>query len=894
MKKLYLVDVSGMFFRAFYAIRPLSNQAGMPTNALYGFLAMTVKLLREIRPDYMAFCFDRPEHSFRKELDPNYKAHRKEMPAELVPQVPYIRKMAEALGIACYDHPGFEADDVIGTLAKIGRDHDLEVVIVSSDKDFGQLVRPHVTMFDSMKDVRYDEPGVVEKWGIEPRKVIDYLAIVGDSSDNVPGITGIGEKGAQKLLSEFESLEDIYANLDKVRGESLKKKLEAGKADAFLSKKLVTIVCDMPLEIKLEDIKLKPIVREELRALLTELDFKNFAKTLLGSEESTAAVVPGVPPVVPSFAGAEANSPSSSSNPFTRPAVGTVSVSAEAGASSPTVHAVGPLIAPIREVRYGIAELESWLKPEAETWAFATDRACYLAQQSAAGQGAAEWIIAEIAADGPELGRMLSEKHLLWRGFDLKRFCRMQHVRQPRIAWDQMLAAYVIRAGHIDSPHPLFTLYNGEPLPELPSASQLLTAHLRLEAQLRRKLESVRGERVLFDIEQPLVPILLEMEENGVKIDTAALKQQSQGLSLEIQALEKEIHQELGGVFNIGSPKQLGHVLFEKMKMPTGKRTKTGYSTDNDVLEKLTKDFPVTAKILQWRELSKLRSTYVDALPQLVSPLDGRVHTTFNQALTSTGRLSSTNPNLQNIPIRTERGHLLRRAFVADEECEIVSADYSQIELRILAHITSDPGLVNAFERDLDIHAATASEIFEVPLESVTSEMRRQAKAVNFGLAYGQGAFGLAETLQISRSQATEIINRYFQRFAGVKSYMSDIVEEAKRTGYVETVFGRRRYIDELFASSAAVRKFGERAAINAPIQGTASDLVKLAMLKVGVPHGARPILQVHDEIVLEARSEKVADLCGEVKSKMESVADLKVPLRVNTGHGKNWDEAHA
>ncbi len=859
MKKLYLVDVSSMFFRAFYAIRPLTNSAGMPVNALYGFLSMTVKLLREIRPDYMAFCFDRGEPSFRLAIDPNYKAHREEMPADLVPQIPYFRKLSEALGIPCFDKEGYEADDLIGTFTKFGREQGLEVVIVSGDKDFAQLVQPFVSMYDTMKDVRYDEAGVLAKWGVEPRKMRDYLAIVGDSSDNVPGVRGVGAKGAQKLLMEFDSLEDIYNNLDKISSASLRKKLEEGRESAFMSKRLVTIDCDVPVEKNLEDLRLKSIRREELAALLAELDFKSFARTLLGE--------------MPSGAGTSAPKAEG-----TAPTV-----------SAPSI-AVAEEFGEMEEKRMELPELSAWLHPEAETWALQTERGSYLAQ-SKNGKG---WIIAEIAAWGSELGAMLTEKKLRLNGFDLKEFSKRHELRSPRVEWDQMLAAYVVRAGLIDDQQKLFTIYNGEPLPELPTPSQLFKAHLRLQRHLKRKLAEVGGEKILYEIEQPLVPILLAMETTGILVDVEALKAQSASLARDQAALEQEIYAEAGGPFNIGSPKQLAHILFEKMKMPPGKRTKTGYSTDNEVLEKLNADYPFTEKILQWRELAKLRSTYVDALPQLVNPRTGRVHTTFNQALTATGRLSSTNPNLQNIPIRTERGNQIRKAFIAGEGYELVSADYSQIELRILAHITGDRGLVRAFENNLDIHAATASEIFEVRLEDVTPEMRRKAKAVNFGLAYGQSAFGLAEALRISRKEATEIITRYFTRFPGVKAYMTETVEEAQKKGYVETVFGRRRYIDELYSKSPALRKFGERAAINAPIQGTASDLVKMAMIKVGLPERARPLLQVHDELVLEAETGHVEEVCKETAAKMESVAKLRVPLRVNTGHGRNWDEAHS
>ncbi|RYZ74436.1 MAG: DNA polymerase I, partial [Proteobacteria bacterium] len=467
-------------------------------------------------------------------------------------------------------------------------------------------------------------------------------------------------------------------------------------------------------------------------------------------------------------------------------------------------------------------------------------------------------------------------------------------ITAPEAVWDQMLAAYVIRASPIDSVQPLFALYNGQPLPDLPTPTQILSAHLQLEGLLRKKLTSINGDKVLFEIEQPLVPILVGMEQAGIAIDSAALAIQSQGLLSDIQGLEKEIHALAGEPFNIGSTKQLGQVLFEKLKLPPGKKTKTGYSTDADVLDKLSAEYPIAGKLILWRELSKLRSTYVESLPLLVNKDSGRIHTTFNQAATTTGRLSSINPNLQNIPIRTDRGNQVRSAFVAEEGYQLVSADYSQIELRILAHITSDPGLMRAFENDIDIHTATASEVFDIPIKDVTSDMRRKAKAVNFGLAYGQGAFGLAESLRIPRKEATDIITRYFARFSGVQTYMTDTIEEAKKKGYVETIFGRRRYLDELYSQSGSIRQFGERAAINAPIQGTASDLVKLAMVKVGNPEGARALLQVHDELVFEVEDKRAEAVAKEVAEKMESVAELKVPLRVNTGRGKDWLSAHS
>jgi DNA polymerase-1 len=903
MKRLFLVDVSSMFFRAFYAIRPLSNQAGMPTNAVYGFLSMAVKLLREIRPDYMAFCFDRPEPSFRKEIDPRYKANRTEMPGDLVPQVPYIRKVSEALGIPCFDRSGFEADDIIGTLTRWGREHDLEIVIVSGDKDFGQLVQAFVSIYDTMKDIRYDEAGVLEKWGIEPAKMRDYLGLVGDSSDNVPGVRGIGPKGACKLLSEFGSIEDIYANLDKIANAGLRKKLEEGRDEAFLSKKLVTIEEHVPLDLHLEDLRLRPIHRDELTALLTELDFKSFIRTLLGEAPKTSSVPATQPP--PVLAPVPASDVGGASA-FVRAASPEMRAAVAASLATPlpsdptpsmpsmAVESGAGLIdfGPIHEMRMSLAQIDEWLRPGSETWGFHTERGVLLAQGDT---------VTEIEGSWGELGDLLSRKHLRWKGFDLKEFWTAVKLATPveaagggePVVWDQMLAAYVIRAGAIDDVRKLFTLYNGAPLPELPSPGQLYLAHLSLERQLRRKLEKLKSESVLTEIEFPLVPVLYEMQQAGILIDRAALEAQSEDLAKDIVIVEKEILDEAGETFNISSPKQLGHILFEKLKLPTGKKTKTGFSTDTDVLAKLAPDYPICAKILNYRELTKLKSTYVDSLPALIRKETGRVHTTFNQAQTTTGRLSSTNPNLQNIPIRTERGARIRKAFIASPDHQLISADYSQIELRILAHITDDPGLKAAFEKQIDIHTATASEVFEVAIKDVTPEMRRKAKAVNFGLAYGQGTFGLAEALRIPRSEATHIITRYFERFAGVKRYMEDTVETAKKQGYVETIFGRRRYIDELSSSSPMVRKFGERAAINAPIQGAASDIVKKAMIEARNKVPARMLLQVHDELIFEAPNRDVEALLTQARAVMEGAVTLSVPLQVHAGAGRNWDEAH-
>lgn len=901
---LYLVDVSSMFFRAFYAVRPLTSPSGLPVNAIYGFLTMTVKLLREIRPDYIAFCFDRPEPSFRKDLDERYKANRTEMPEDLVPQIPWIRKLSQALGIACFDKLGFEADDVIGTLTRFGREKGVNVVIVSGDKDFGQLVEPGVSLYDTMKDTRMNAADVVEKWGIEPRKMIDYLALVGDSSDNVKGVAGIGPKGAAKLLQTFDSVEDIYARIETVTPEGTKKKLIEGKDEAYLAKRLVTISQDVPLEVKLEELKIHVIDRDNLSNMLTELGFKTLQKQLLGAPAPGAESSGGQQASTDTSLAPGAGS--SSSTPIAVASGAGASVPAPEpspaqGALSPTNRLTPGPYWPERVV--SIAEFAGELSkhaPEQPVWLIHSERGLFAGLPgNRPGTGEAF----QLTGDPADLAAAVKGRSLA--GYDLKDFAHRYALSEFSVAWDARIAAYIEKAGNIESVHDLFTRYLGLNLPDLAAASQWLAWHFALERELMHKLEKQNGLAVMRDYDLPLIPILYRMERAGILIDRELLSGFSKELAGEIQTVEADIYRECGETFSIGSPKQLGQILFGKMGLPSGKKTKTGFSTDNEVLSAI--EHPVAKKVLDWRELTKLKSTYVDAIPQLADA-NGRVHTTFDQALTMTGRLSSINPNLQNIPVRTKRGQRIRQAFIAPPGRQLLSVDYSQIELRVLAHITEDPGLIRAFEQGLDIHAATAAEVFEVNVKDVTSEMRRQAKAVNFGLAYGQGAFGLADVLGISRKEAQAVIDRYFQRFARVADYITNTIEEAKQRGYVETIFGRRRYIDEFKSPQPMVRKFGERAAINAPIQGAASDLVKKAMIDVDRAIGgkafagkAEMLLQVHDELVFECDSTEVAGakadaaggLVATVKEKMESAVSLKVPLVANIGVGANWQDAH-
>lgn len=868
MKKIYLVDVSSLFFRAFYAVHPLTSPSGLPVNAIYGFLSMLIKLLKQEKPEYMVFCYDRKEPSFRKDMYAEYKANRTEMPEDLAKQIPYIKKLADLLGIASLEVPQYEADDLIGTLTQFGRSHNMEVVIVSGDKDFGQLIEDGVVLYDTMKNVRYDVAGVFTKWGIRPDQFIDFLAIVGDTSDNIPGVRGIGEKGAIKLLEQFKDLESIYAGIEEISSKSIKQKLIDAKENAFLSKKLVKIVTDVPLQDDVESLRLKPYKTEELRALLAELNFKTFENSLFAPPAET----PEVPAADISTAQQVVHKVSPPETPAKKTSKKSSGSASEQASFAMTFN---------EDDSVGIEELKKRLIPESTVYGCFDERCISL------------WINGELliySGDRTQLGPLTDLHQISWQGFDLKSLWYEICAQTPKVDWDSQLAAYLLKAGDSSDFAKIYEREVGEALGEAATHLDLMTAHLRLRDILQNKIKQQDQEKIYRQLDLPLSPILLAMERKGIQIDSALLAKQSTALEKDVQTLEKQIHEIAGEEFNVGSPKQLGKILFEKLGLTATKKTKTGYSTDNDVLEKI--ENPIAALVLQYRELSKLKSTYVDALPELADE-QGRVHTSFNQALTATGRLSSTKPNLQNIPIRTPRGQEVRKAFVAAEGKKLLSMDYSQIELRVLAHISEDPNMSKAFAEDLDIHAATAAEIFSTDLKSVTSEMRRVAKAVNFGIAYGQGAFGLAEVLGIPRSESQDIIKRYFERFKNIKSYIENTIVMAHEKGYVETLSGRRRYIEELSAKNPALKKFGERAAINAPIQGTAADLVKKAMIEIANQIPVPMVLQVHDELIFEEKEEVLKEYLPKLKSIMEGVADLRVPLKVNYAIGSNWDEAH-
>ncbi|MCC6138275.1 MAG: DNA polymerase I [Bdellovibrionaceae bacterium] len=844
MKKLYLVDVSSMFFRAYYAVRPLSTSKGLPTNAVYGFLSMVVKLLKDIKPDYVAFCFDRPEPSFRKDIYSEYKANRSEMPPDLIPQVPYIKRLTEAIGIPMFEKPGFEADDIIGTLAQLAKEHDIEVVIVSGDKDFAQLINERVTMLDTMKDKIFNPAEVKAKWGVAPEQFIDYLALTGDASDNIPGVRGIGPKGAEKLITEFGSVENIYERIDEVRNENIKKKLLESKDNAFLSKKLVTIAKDMDLVHDLNVLKIHQKDPQLLDTVLDELEFQSFRKNLVFSPSPVQ----------------------------------------ETTASSMIVSPAAATVAPVpASTELNAQDMNAWLKENKRIYIYLKGESFFFSNEKE---------VQIYAGSVDDIREELLAIDRKWLGFDLKTIWHKLGINTPLlIEWDAMLAAYVLRAGAVTDFFEVQKLYDaGNNVADDASPATIMQALVQLKPILDEKLKDAKMDQIPLTIEYPLVDILLAMETKGVLVDADFLNQESKDLDKELKAVEKKIHEAAGEEFNVASPKQLGNILFEKLNLPKGKKTKTGYSTNSDVLEKLAPEFPIAALITDYRELAKLKSTYVDALPLLINPQTGRVHTQFNQAVTATGRLSSTHPNLQNIPIRTERGLRIRKAFIAAPGKKLISADYSQIELRVLAHITGDKNLTKAFAEDLDIHAATASEIFEVPLNEVGEDLRRKAKAVNFGIAYGQGVYGLSEGLNISRAESKDIIERYFQRFPGVKQYMTDTVELVREKGYVETLLGRRRYIPEIHSKNHALKAFAERAAINAPIQGMSSDMVKMAMIEVREQFRNEMILQVHDELIFEMEDDsKLKEKTQKIKSLMEGCIQLNVPLKVNINTGSSW-----
>ena len=890
---LVLVDGSSYLYRAFHAMPGLSNSSGEPTGAVYGVTNMLRKLLADYDPQYIAVVFDAKGKTFRNDLYPEYKANRPPMPEELRPQVELVHEIVEAMGLNLMIVDGVEADDVIGTLATQAAKEGRDALISSGDKDLAQLVNKHINMVDTMKDVVYDHDGVIDKFGVPPERIIDYLTLVGDTSDNIPGVPKVGPKTAAKWLEEYGTLDDLIAHADEVKGkvgENLRDALE----QIPLSKELVTIKRDVKLKQKPKDLSRQGMDESRLRDLFARLEFRSWLAELGGTN------------------------------------VGEKPADAEGKYEAVlTMKALDAWIARLKKAKLFAFDTETTslnvLDAEIVGVCF-TDKI---------GKGA----YVPLAHDYPGAPDQLDRDEVLEILKPLLEDPKQEKVGQnlkydaevlanydidlQGIRFDTMLESYVLDS--TASRHDMDSLalkylghktikyeevagkgkgqitFNDVALEQaVPYAAEDADITLRLHEELWPRLQKIPSLEKLFnEIEMPLVKVLVRMERTGVKIDAAMLRKQSQQLAKRILEIEALAHKAAGQPFNLGSPKQIQEVLYDKLELPVLKKTPKGApSTAEEVLQELALDYELPELILEWRGLSKLRSTYTDKLPEMINPRTGRVHTSYHQAVAATGRFSSSDPNLQNIPVRSAEGRRIRQAFVPEKGNVMMSADYSQIELRIMAHLSKDKGLQKAFSEGADIHRATAAEVFGAAPDDVTSEQRRNAKAINFGLIYGMSAFGLARQLKIDRGAAQEYIDLYFSRYPGVKEYMDSTRANAHDQGYVETLFGRRLYLPDINASNHNRRQYAERTAINAPMQGTAADLIKLAMLAVDrwIQKDAseiKMIMQVHDELVFEIPKKLVGDAEKQVRKLMTGVARLDVPLLVDVGSGKNWDEAH-
>jgi DNA polymerase-1 len=897
MTDLVLIDGSSYLYRAFHALPPLTNSRGEPTGALHGVLTMILKLLREEQPSHVAVVFDAPGKTFRDDIYAEYKATRPPMPDDLRSQVQPILDAVEAMGLPLLQVPGVEADDVIGTLCRHAEKKGLQVLVSTGDKDLAQLVTDKVTLINTMNDTRTDRDGVKAKFDVWPEQFIDYLALVGDSSDNIPGVPKVGPKTAAKWLNEYETADGLIEHGEEIKGkigESLRDNVDSLR----LSHSLAAIKTDVDLDVDIDDLNQGVGDIDALRKLYGHYELRSLLRQL--HDESAI----GPEPVVDEECGSD------------------------------------------YEVVLDWKAFDAWLKKitKAKLVAFDTETnsldymsAELVGLSLAVAEGDACYI--PVAHDYPGAPDQLPRDEVLERlrpwleeekqkkvGHHLKydaHILARYDIELRGIAFDSMLESYVLNS--VATRHDMDSVARqylgketihyedvaGKGAKQLtfnqvdletatPYAAEDADITLQLHDALWSKLGDVPSlKKVYEDIEQPLVPVLIEMEETGVLVDRKMLAKQSSELGRKMAELEAKAHELAGGPFNLGSPKQLQEILFDKQELPVIRKTPKGQpSTAEDVLVELANDFELPAVIIDYRGVSKLKSTYTDKLPLMINEQSGRIHTSYHQAVTATGRLSSSDPNLQNIPIRTEEGRRIRQAFVAPRGHVLLAADYSQIELRIMAHLSADEGLLTAFRKEQDVHRATAAEVFETALEEVSADQRRSAKAINFGLMYGMSAFGLAKQLGISRGEAQEYVDLYFDRYPGVKQYMDDIRASASEKGFVETVFGRRLYLPEINARNAQRRQYAERSAINAPMQGTAADIIKRAMIAVHAwlrekRPGARMIMQVHDELVFEVAKSEVDAVAKKVTQLMSNAAELTVALKVDVGVGQNWDEAH-
>ncbi|MWP98992.1 DNA polymerase I [Glaesserella parasuis] len=946
---LVLVDGSSYLYRAFHAFPPLTNKQGEPTGAMYGVLNMLKSLIAQVEPSHIAVVFDAKGKTFRDELFEQYKSHRPPMPDELRSQIQPLHAMIKALGIPLLSIEGVEADDVIGTLAVQASQAGKHVLISTGDKDMAQLVNDHIMLINTMNNTLLDREGVIEKYGIPPELIIDYLALLGDSSDNIPGVKGVGEKTAIALLQGIGSMQAIYANLDKIaelsfRGaKTFAPKLEAEKETADLSYLLATIKTDVALDVTYDQLVTQPQQRDQLVELFGRYEFKRWLNEVMNDAnpvtQTSAEKIPN------NYQATQAVSAEQKSAPFAKVEIDRTAYDcvnspelftkwlaklqmAQLVAVDTETDNLDAMQANLVGISFGLENGEACYIPLAHKGKIAQPTQVDLFGESEAELDEVEALLPNQLNKADCLAQLkpiLENPNIRKIGqnikYDLTIFARYG-IELQGVAFDTMLQSYTLDSTGRHNMDNLAERYLGHqtiPFEELAGKGkhQLTFDQIELDkateyagedAEITMKLHQLLWSELqktpelvkLFEqIEMPLVSVLSRVERNGVLIDPAKLLAHSVEIEQRLKELETLVHQEAGEVFNLASTKQLQEILFNKLGLPILKKTPKGApSTNEEVLEELAQmGHQVPVLLIEHRGLSKLKSTYTDKLPQMINAQTGRVHTSYHQAVTATGRLSSSDPNLQNIPIRNEQGRRIRQAFIARDGYVILAADYSQIELRIMAHLANDTNMIKAFAEGKDIHRSTAAEIFGVPLEAVTSEQRRSAKAINFGLIYGMSEFGLANQLGISRTDAKKYMELYFQRYPAVQQFMLDIREKAAEKGYVETLFGRRLYLPEINSSNQMRRKAAERVAINAPMQGTAADIIKVAM--IGIDQAVRNcediamIMQVHDELVFEVKADRVEHYTQLIKAEMEKAIELKVPLIAEVGVGSNWDEAH-
>lgn len=911
-KQLILVDGSSYLFRAFHALPPLLNSKGQPTGAVKGVINMIRALIKGHPDSNIAIVFDAKGKTFRSDVYSDYKANRPPMPDELRSQIEPIHRIVESMGLPMLIISGVEADDVIGTLAGQASVENIKTLISTGDKDLAQLVNDDVTLMNTMTNELLDYDGVVKKFGVKPNQIVDYLALMGDKSDNIPGVPSVGPKTAVKWLSDFSSMEGIIENADSIGGK-VGEKLRDNLDLLRLSYELATIKMDVKLDVEIKDLTHGAENKQQLHELFSDLEFKSWIREL----EADGVV-----------SSAKAPTTTDDSDINSENEINVVPESTDYSIITSESELQG-LVSSIETLRVLCINLETINEHFLDLSLFGVSISLGLGKAAyipLAHSDNDEQIQLDVTTVLSRLKPIFENPEIKKVGFDLK---RVKHVLQnyevkfDPIDSDILLQSYIVNSvatkHHLDeivhhylgldivdlneklgrgkaklnmSQLPVldFFKYAAEKVDYIYRLSILLAHSLKSEGQL---------QGVYHYFERPLVEVLQRMERNGIKVDSQALNQQSKELGAQLDKLQKEVFELAGEEFNLGSPKQLQTIFYEKLELPILKKTKTGQpSTAEPVLQELAKDYELPRFILEHRSLSKLKSTYTDKLPLQVNEFSGRIHSTFQQAVAATGRLSSTDPNLQNIPIRTAEGRRVRQAFVANTGYKLVAADYSQVELRIMAHLSQDPGLLSAFSSAQDVHKATAADVFGVSLAEVTTEQRRGAKAINFGLIYGMSAFGLANQLDISRSDAQSYVDRYFEKYPGVRKYMDETQASADEKGYVETLFGRRLYLPGIHAGNGIIRKAAQRTAINAPMQGTAADMIKQAMIDIGhwlssAQLDAKMVLQVHDELVFEVAEKDVDMLIEGVKFRMTTAASLDVPLVVDVGIGNNWDEAH-